>query len=152
MNFELTDEQRGLVDSTRSLLASKSSVDRARALIDGGAGFDAELWRLGIDLGWPSLAIAETDGGLGQQTVDLALVAVELGRGLAATPFIPTVVVADALGRTDGEQNSKLLRSIAEGTLIPTWAFAEFGQPWGATGMGTRAERCGDGYLINGSK
>jgi len=152
VNFELTDEQRGLVDSTRSLLASESSVSRARALVDGEAGFDAELWRLGTELGWASLAIAEADGGLGQHSIDLALVAIELGHGLASTPFIPTVVAADALSRTEGEQNSKLLRSISEGALIATWAFAEFGLPWAATGMNTRAQRRGDGYLLSGSK
>ncbi|MCV7220726.1 acyl-CoA dehydrogenase family protein [Mycolicibacterium elephantis] len=152
MDFELSDEQRGLVDSTRSLLASKSSVDRARALIDGPEGFDAEVWRLGSQLGWPALAIPEVDGGLGQLSIDLALVGIELGRGLAATPFIPTVVAADALSRAEGEPKSKVLQSISEGSLIATWAFAESGRPWTPDGMQTRAERHGDGYRITGSK
>lgn len=152
MDFELTDEQRGLVESTRSLLTSKSSVDRARALIDGADGFDADVWRLGSQLGWPALAIAEADGGLGQLSIDLALVAIELGRGLAATPFIPTVVAADALSRAEGESKSKALQSISEGSLIATWAFAEAGRPWTPDGMQTRAERHGDGYRIYGAK
>lgn len=152
MDFELSDEQRGLVDSTRSLLTSKSSVDRARALIDGPEGFDAEVWRLGSQLGWPALAIPEADGGLGQLSIDLALMGIELGRGLAATPFIPTVVAADALSRAEGEPKSKVLQSISEGSLIATWAFAESGQPWTPDGVQTHAERHGDGYRITGSK
>ncbi|BBY80336.1 acyl-CoA dehydrogenase family protein [Mycolicibacterium pulveris] len=152
MDFELSDEQRGLVDSTRSLLSSKSSVDRARALIDGPVGYDAEVWRLGSQLGWPALAIPEADGGLGQQSIDLALVGVELGRGLAATPFIPTVVAADTLSRAEEVTKSKVLQSISEGALIATWAFAESGRPWTPAGLQTRAERSGDGYRITGSK
>jgi alkylation response protein AidB-like acyl-CoA dehydrogenase len=152
VDFQLSDEQRGLVDSTRSLLSSKWSITRARDLIDSGGGVDAEAWRLGTELGWPALAIAETEGGLGQQAVDLALVARELGRSLAATPFIPTVVAADAIGRSAAEQRSKLLQSISEGSLTATWAFAEFGQPWSVAGLTTRAHRRGDGYLLNGSK
>ena len=152
MDFELTDEQRGLVDSTRSLLASRSATGNARALIDSETRVDAELWRRGTELGWPALAIAEADGGLGQQCVDLALVAAELGRSLAATPFIPTVVAADALSRSDNEQSSELVQSIAAGEITATWAFAEYGQPWAANGVGTRARRNGDGYLISGSK
>lgn len=152
MNFELTDEQRGLVDSTRSLLTTKSSVRRSRALIDSDSGFDAEVWQLGSELGWPALGIPEADGGLGQQSIDLALVTLELGRGLASTPFIPNAVAADALSRTGGERHSKVLQSMSEGSLIATWAFAEFGRPWAATGMDTRAQRHGDGFLITGSK
>ncbi|MGV0852398.1 acyl-CoA dehydrogenase family protein [Mycolicibacterium phlei] len=152
MDFELSDEQRGLVDATRSLLASRSSVQRARALINGRDGFDAELWRLGSQLGWPALAIPEADGGLGQQPIDLALVAVELGRGLAATPFVPTVVVADALTHFAHDSKAKLLQSISEGSLVASWAFAEAGQPWSPAGVRTRAERDGDGYRLSGAK
>lgn len=152
MDFELTDEQRGLVDSTRALLATKSPVSKVRELIDCERGFDAELWQRGAELGWPALAIAESDGGLGQQTIDLALVATELGRGLACTPFIPTVVTADALGRATYAQAPELLHAIAEGSLIAGWAFAEFGQPWSVDAIGTRARRHGDGYLLHGAK
>jgi alkylation response protein AidB-like acyl-CoA dehydrogenase len=152
VDFELTDEQRGLVDSTRSLLAARSSVAAARHLIDRAEGFDAETWRRGVELGWPALAVDEADGGLGQQSVDLVLVAIELGRGLAATPFIPAVVVADALSRTDHEQRAKLLQSICDGTLLATWAFAETGRPWGTDGITTRARRDGDGYVLTGAK
>ncbi|EKF25186.1 acyl-CoA dehydrogenase, N-terminal domain protein [Mycolicibacterium hassiacum DSM 44199] len=152
MDFELTDEQRGLVDATRSLLDSRSSVQRARALIDAPDGFDAELWRLGCELGWPALAIPEDEGGLGQHAIDLALVAIELGRGLAATPFIPAVVVADALTGSGHEAKSKILQSISEGSLVATWAFAEVGRPWTPAGVRTRAERRGDGYRLSGAK
>ncbi len=152
MNFELTEEQRGLVDSTRSLLAAKCSLDRTRELIDSDAGFDVGVWRHGVGLGWPALAIAEDDGGLGQQTIDLALVAVELGRSLAATPFIPTVVVADAIGRSETAQRSKLLQSISEGTATASWAFAEYGQPWSRAGITTTAEPHGEGWVLDGAK
>lgn len=152
MDFELTDQQRGLVDSTRSLLTAKAPIERARKFAESEHRFDAELWRYGAELGWPALAIAEADGGLGQQAIDLTLVAVELGRALACTPFIPVVVAADVLGHSDHERKAELLQSIANGTLIATWAFAEFGQPWSATGIHTRAEPADRGYALTGSK
>lgn len=148
----LTDEQRGLVDSTRSLLTSMGSTTRARSLIDSDEGFDGELWLRGAELGWPAVAIAEAAGGLGLQSVDLALVAAELGHGLAATPFISTVVVADALDAGGHPEKAKLLQRISEGTLIATWAFTEFGQPWGPEGLTATSDRAGDGYRIDGHK
>lgn len=152
MNFELTDEQQGLVETTRSLLATKSPITRVRELMDSGSGFDAELWRHGAEVGWPGLAIAEADGGLGQGCVDLALVAVELGRALAGTPFISTVVTADALSHTGTEQAGALLPTIADGSSIGTWAFAEFGQPWSIDAISTQAQRHGSGFVLHGAK
>ncbi|GAB3004960.1 acyl-CoA dehydrogenase family protein [Mycobacterium bourgelatii] len=152
MDFELTDEQRGLVDSTRSLLTAKAPIERTRKLAETEHRFDAELWGYGAELGWPALAIAESDGGLGQQIIDLTLVAVELGRALASTPFIPVVVAADVLSHSNHERKSELLQSICAGTLIATWAFAEFGQPWSVAGVQTRAEPAGGGYELTGSK
>lgn len=152
MDFELTDEQRALVDSTRSLVTAKSPISRVRGLMDNENGFDAQLWQRGAELGWPGLAIAENHGGFGQQGIDLTLVAVELGRALACTPFVPTVVAADALSRADYERAPDLLRSIADGSLIATWGFAEFGRPWSADAMTTEARRDGDGYVLDGTK
>ncbi|MGE2714148.1 acyl-CoA dehydrogenase family protein [Mycolicibacterium litorale] len=152
MDFELTDEQRGLVDSTRALLTRRSSAVRARGLIDTADSFDAELWKDGVDLGWPALGIAESDGGLGQQTIDLALVCAELGYGLAATPFIPVAVAADALTTSTAENKSKLLQLISEGSLIAGWAISEFGQTWGPAGIGTVAQPYDGGYRLTGAK
>lgn len=155
MDFELTDEQRQMVDSTRSLLANKSSVSRTRELVDNTAGFDDELWRYGTDIGWPALAIAEDDGGLGQQAIDLALIAVELGYGLATTPFVPTVVAAEVIGASHSPDRARILADIAEGSLVATWAFAESGQTWGASAVsaiGTIADRHEGGYRLNGAK
>ncbi|MGE2734588.1 acyl-CoA dehydrogenase family protein [Mycolicibacterium vaccae] len=152
MDFELSDEQRGLVDSTRSVLVRRSSVTRARELIDAPEGFDVELWKDGADLGWPALGIPESDGGLDAQVIESALVCAELGYGLAATPFIPVAVAADALAGSDAEGKPKLLQMISEGSLIAGWAFAEWGQPWGLSGIGTTALATDSGYRLSGSK
>ncbi|KUH70768.1 acyl-CoA dehydrogenase [Mycolicibacterium novocastrense] len=152
MNFDLTDEQRGLIEVTRELLERQSSVEAARALIDGPAGYDQQLWHKGAELGWPALAIPEADGGLGQQVIEWALVAVELGRGLASTPFLPTAVVADAVTRSTVEGRAELLSALASGTQTATWAFAEVGRPWSVAGIQTTATRDGSGYVLNGAK
>jgi alkylation response protein AidB-like acyl-CoA dehydrogenase len=152
VDFQLTEEQAGLVETTRSLLTSKASLQAARDLVDSAGGFDTRLWQAGAELGWPALTIPESDGGLGQDCIDLALVCMELGRGLAATPFIPTVVVADAVLQSDHGEKSKLLRATAEGTLTTAWAFAEAGRPWSASGIRAEAQRREQGYVLNGMK
>lgn len=152
MDFHPTEEQVGLVETTRSLLASKASLETARALADSPVCFDTELWQAGAELGWPALAIPESDGGLGQHCIDLALICIELGRGLATTPFIPTTVVADAVMRSDLDERTKLLRSMADGTLTAAWAFAEAGRSWSTSGIQANAEQRGRGYTLSGMK
>ncbi|OBK73415.1 acyl-CoA dehydrogenase family protein [Mycobacterium sp. 1164985.4] len=152
MNFDLTDEQRGLIEVTRELLERHASVAAARALIDGPAGYDGQLWRKGAELGWPALAIPEEDGGLGQQVIEWALVAVELGRGLASTPFLPTVVVADAVTHSTVDGRADMLSALASGARTGAWAFAEMGRPWSVTGLQTTAARDGSDYVLDGAK
>jgi alkylation response protein AidB-like acyl-CoA dehydrogenase len=152
MDFELSDEQRGLVEATQSLLASKAPLTKTRSLMDTEQGYDPEVWRLGAELGWPALALPEADGGFGQGLVGLTLVAVELGRSLTATPFVPTVVVADAVARSDISDRSKILQMLISGTATAAWAFTEHGQPWSIDGIRTRARRTADGYIIDGAK
>lgn len=152
MDFALTTEQHGLVDATRALLSRKASLDKARQRIDTTERFDAELWQLGTQLGWVSLAIPEDHGGLGRQLIDLTLVAIELGRSLAPTPFIPSVVVSHAVARSDLKDRGKILRSLNDGSAIAAWAFAEHGQPWSVRGIETQAEKRSGGYVLRGTK
>ncbi|UUO03537.1 acyl-CoA dehydrogenase family protein [Mycolicibacterium novocastrense] len=98
------------------------------------------------------MAIPAADGGLGQQVIEWALVAVELGRGLASTPFLPTAVVADAVTRSTVEGRAELLLALASGAQTATWAFAEVGRPWSVAGIQTTATRDGSGYVLNGAK
>lgn len=152
MDFALTIEQRGLVDATRAVLARKASLQKERERIDTGVGFDADLWHLGTQLGWASLAIPEDDGGLGRQLIDLTLVAIELGRSLAATPFIPAVVVGDAIAHSEFKDRAEILQSLSDGSAIAAWAFAEHGQPWSVRGIQTQAKKRSGGYGLSGTK
>jgi alkylation response protein AidB-like acyl-CoA dehydrogenase len=148
MDFEFTEEQRALQESTRGLLAAKATVETTRRLLDNGDDFDIGLWRQGVELGWPALAVAEENGGLGQHLVELVIVGVEHGRFLLPSPFIPTVVVADALavGR------SGMLSELMAGSASAAWAFGERGRPWVVDSLRLHARAADGGYVLTGEK
>jgi alkylation response protein AidB-like acyl-CoA dehydrogenase len=152
MDFELSELQRGLRDSTRSLLAAKYSPASLRDHIESEADYDTKLWRHGVELGWPALAVPEGDGGLGQGIVELTIVAVEHGRCLLPSPFIPTAVVADAVARSAMENRSKILSALMDGSATAGWAFAEHDQPFSWNQLRTHARTEAHGYVINGAK
>jgi alkylation response protein AidB-like acyl-CoA dehydrogenase len=151
MDFEFTEEQRALQESTRGLLAAKATVEITRRQLDNGGDFDPGLWRQGAELGWPALAVAEEYGGLGQHLVELVIVGVEHGRFLLPSPFIPTVVVADALANTLVDR-SGMLGELVAGSATAAWAFGERGRPWSVDSLRLPARAAGGGYVLAGEK
>jgi alkylation response protein AidB-like acyl-CoA dehydrogenase len=153
VDFELSEEQLGLQDSTRRLLAAAANIAATRKIVESGAGFDGSLWRRGSELGWPALALPEELDGFGQQLVDLAVVAAEHGRVVLPSPFLPTVVAADAIATApNASARKEIVPQLAAGTATAAWAFAEPGQPWSMAGLGLRAGRDGDGFTLDGQK
>jgi alkylation response protein AidB-like acyl-CoA dehydrogenase len=153
MDFEFTEEQRALQESTRGLLAAKATVEITRGLVDDLNDFDPGLWRQGAELGWPALAVAEEYGGLGQHLVELVIVGVEHGRFLLPSPFIPTVVVADALaGVKTPAGRSDILSELMAGSASAAWAFGERGRPWSVNSLRLRARAAAGGYVLTGEK
>ncbi|MBK6348832.1 MAG: acyl-CoA dehydrogenase family protein [Proteobacteria bacterium] len=99
MTLLLDDEQRMLRDSAQQFLATRSPVSALRALRDRGdeRGYDPEIWREMADLGWPAAVLPAEFGGLGVGYKGLGAVFEQVGRTLAATPLLSTVVLAGGL-------------------------------------------------------
>lgn len=153
MDFEFTDEQRGLRDATRRMLASSAPVTATRALVDSGISYDRSLWAKGAELGWAALAIPEEHGGFGQSLADLVIVAVEHGRQVVPGPFVPTVVVADAIVSATSEvARTEVLPGLLDGSKTAAWAFAEAGRPWNRSSVSATATRAGDKIVVRGAK
>lgn len=152
MDFELSDEQQALRDAGRKLLASLAPLSRTRAISESGDGFDRAAWRKGADLGWPALALDEQHGGFGQGLADLAIVSVDHGRFVLPSPFIPTVVVADALATADAKAYGRTIEALGSGDLTAAWAVAESGDSCGDAVPSSRAAEHGDGYRLSGAK
>src|SRR5215831_12827113 len=91
VNFDFSPDQRSLRDQARKFLAEHASSARVRRILDGAAPYDAELWRGMGEMGWVGTAIPEPYGGAGFGYLELCVIAEELGRSLAPTPFSSTI-------------------------------------------------------------
>jgi alkylation response protein AidB-like acyl-CoA dehydrogenase len=67
---------------------------RCRRILEGAEPYDKELWRGMAEQGWPGTAIPESHGGAGFGYLELCVIAEELGRSLAPTPFASSVYLA----------------------------------------------------------
>jgi alkylation response protein AidB-like acyl-CoA dehydrogenase len=127
MNFDFSDDQKQLRDEARKYLAEKSSPKAVRAVLDGKATYDKELWKGLAEMGFLGVAIPEQFGGAGAGHLELCVIAEEMGRALAPVPFSSTVyLAAEALMLAGSEaQKQKWLPKIAAGEAIGTLALFE---------------------------
>lgn len=128
MNFDFSDDQNMLRDQANRFLSDNSTVRHVRAVLeDDGVPYDAALWKGITELGWTGTAIPEEFGGAGLSHEDLCVVAEEIGRALAPTPFSSSVYLATEailLAGSD-EQKQIYLPRLALGEIIGCFAMAE---------------------------
>jgi alkylation response protein AidB-like acyl-CoA dehydrogenase len=85
VNFDLSDDQRTIKSTARELLAARYPLAEVRRLaLEDERGFTDAQWDEMVSLGWPEIA------ELG--TVEMIVVAEELGYALAPTPLQSTWV------------------------------------------------------------
>src|SRR5882757_7457348 len=127
MNFDFSDDQKQLRDEARKYLAEKCSPKAVRAVLNGNATYDEDLWKGLAEMGLLGVAIPEEFGGAGAGHLELCVIAEEIGRALAPVPFSSTVyLAAEALLIAGSDaQKQKWLPKIAAGETIGTLALFE---------------------------
>tara|TARA_B110000014_G_C20126062_1_gene599948 strand:- start:5519 stop:6631 length:1113 start_codon:yes stop_codon:yes gene_type:complete len=127
MNFEFSQEQVQLRDSVRKMLDNKEALKKAREVLEGEKSYDEDLWNSLVEMGLTATTIPEEYEGLGLGHLELCVVAEELGRSLAPTPFSSSVYLATEalllLGSDD--QKKEYLPKLARGEIIGTFAHSE---------------------------
>ena len=141
MNFDFSADQRSLREQARKFLAEHSSSTRVRRILEGAAPYDAELWRGMGEMGWIGTALPEEHGGAGFGYLELCVIAEELGRSLAPTPFASTIYLAAEALLLAGSpaQQKRWLPRIAQGAAIGCFALPEGAHVATAGNLATRA-------------
>lgn len=153
MDFGFSDEQEMLRNSARAMLEHDCPSTRVRELMDDARGYSPETWRRMAELGWLGLVIPESAGGAGLGYIEMAVLAEEMGRALLPSPFIWTVMFADAIRRGGTEeQKATLLPKIVAGELIATAAILESSGAWDEHGIAMPARRVGNSFILEGAK
>jgi alkylation response protein AidB-like acyl-CoA dehydrogenase len=164
VELDLTDDQAFFQETTRKFLAAECPITAVRALEHEPAGFGADYWRRGAELGWTSMLVAEVDGGgsLSEHgLLDLVLVAEEMGRAVAPGPLVPVSIVASTLSRSGtADQKAEVLPGLLSGAEVAAWAqptnVCEASRPLSGRGasetllVGVVATRRGDDVVLSG--
>ncbi len=119
MEFGLSEEQQELASIVRSLLARRADSAAVRAASTSAEGHDATLWATLVEqVGVAALNIPEEHGGAGFSLFESLVVLEEVGRSLAPTPLLTSLIASEALlAGGDLDAMGRLLPRIAAGEV-----------------------------------
>ena len=155
MAFVLSEEQTMLRDMAKQFFSEQVPVTNLRQLRDDGSedGFDRDVWKQIVELGFAGILIPEEMGGTGFGPMGIGIVMQEAGRTLAASPLYSTAVLGAGMIMAAGSENQKkeLLPQIAAGELLLALAIDEANHHNPAN-IAMAATRDGDDFVLSGEK
>ncbi|QDQ96826.1 acyl-CoA dehydrogenase family protein [Tomitella fengzijianii] len=153
MDFTRTEAQDDLAGLTRDICEKLSTPDRQQELDEVPGRFDSALHAALADAGILSAAVPAPAGG-GFSILEQTAVLRELGRALAGTPYLPSIVMAaDALATYGSPAHVELACRAADGETILTAALEE-SLTADPSAPATTATRSADGghWVLSGGK
>lgn len=120
MEFNLSEEQALLQQSTRELLDKESPIEEARGVMeDNPEGYSKALYAQLAELGYLGLLLPEDQDGADMGHLGLVAVLEEMGRAAYPGPYLDAVLGLEVLRRNrDSEATSWLARAVSGEALV----------------------------------
>lgn len=155
MDFSLTDDQQSIRDAVLkhcSRFSDEYWLERDRS-----GEFPADFHLSMAEAGWLGVAMPESVGGAGLGITEAAIMmqaVAESGGGMTAASSIhgPVFSLEPIVHFGSEAQQQRMIPPILSGQQKMCFAVTEPNVGLDTTRLKTRAERCADGYRINGEK
>ena len=148
MNFDLTDEQQMLSDTTRDVLSRTYDTESRNKVIDSELGWSREVWQQLAEIGILGLGLDPEESG----PIEVMVVMTEIGRRLAPEPVAAAALIPGAVIAAHGSAEQRaLLDDVAAGERLLAFAHTEHGRR-GSAELATRASQQGDSWTLTGRK
>lgn len=153
MRFDLTDEQRMIVDTVRKFVTTELDpyADEVEEADEVPAELVTRIRAKAIEAGLYAANMPEEIGGGGLDAVSMALVERELGKTSMALQSL-VARPSNILQACEGQQRDQYLFPAVRGERHDCLAMTEPGAGSDVRSMTTRAVRENDEYVINGTK
>ncbi len=154
MDFNLTEEQRMIVDTTRAFVENELYPHEAEVERTGELRRDLyeELKAKAIEAGLYAANMPEEVGGAGLDTQSWVLYEKELGRASYALHWNCVARPSNILMACNEDQRQRYTLPCVRGEKIDCMAMTEPGAGSDLRGMKATAVRDGDDWIINGTK
>jgi butyryl-CoA dehydrogenase len=154
MDFSLTSDQILIRDTVRQFM--EAEMRPILREYDRDEKFPAEQIRKLGELGCCGMLVPEEWGGAGTDTVSYAVMLEEVARVCASTAVV--ISVTSSVGglplwkHGTEAQKKKYLPRLSRGEILGAFCLTEPGAGSDAAAIQTGAVRCGDHYVLNGTK
>jgi len=152
MNFDYNEEQQLLADSVRRYLQKDYDFESRKKIVHSDAGWSDKVWAQFAEMGLTGLPLSTDYGGFGGGAVDLMGVMEAFGDAMVVEPYLPTVMAALALSRSNFSDKAKVLAAVAEGKMRLAFAHDEAGARFRRDHVNAVAKKAGGGWTIDGEK
>jgi len=148
----MTEEETMLADIARGYLDGAMPVSKLREMRDAGSTQDAATWKEMADMGWAGVLVPESAGGSDMGFAAANVIAHEMGKTLAVSPFLSSAVIAaTALRQVSDARAQSALAKIASGEATYALAVDE-GIKFNPESAQMDARGDGNGFRLNGKK
>ena len=153
MNFDLTEEQQLLADTTRDVLArSYDNTEARNKVVDTELGWSREVWQQLAEIGILGLGLDSPGDPDAAGPTEVMVVMTEVGRRLAPEPVAAAALIPGAVIAEHGSDEQRaLLEEVAAGERLLAFAHTEPGRR-GAAELVTRATEQGGSWTLTGRK
>jgi alkylation response protein AidB-like acyl-CoA dehydrogenase len=150
MDFQLSEEQTLLRDTTRDLLARAYDAESRIKAVDSDLGWNREVWTQLAETGILGLGFDPDEAG----QLEVITVLTEIGRRLAPEPVVHAALGPGAIIAEIGNDSQKeLLGEVAEGQRLLAFAHLEPGARGPSIdSVATTAVQQGDSWVLSGHK
>jgi isovaleryl-CoA dehydrogenase len=153
-DFALGETADMIRDTTRRFAADR--IQPLSARIDAEDSFPRDLWPEMGELGLHGITVAEVDGGLGLGYLEHVVAIEEVSRASASVGLSygahSNLCVNQIARWANPEQKAKYLPKLISGEHVGSLAMSEESAGSDVVSMKLRAEKRGDGYVLNGTK
>jgi alkylation response protein AidB-like acyl-CoA dehydrogenase len=148
MDFDFSDEQVLLRDTTREVLSRTYDIETRLKVIDSELGWSREVWNQLAEIGVLGLGFEEDAGG----QLEILAVQTEIGRRLAPEPVMSAALGPGALiAELGSDEQKQVLDEVAGGQRLLAFAHTEPAARGHVTAS-TTATRQGEGWTLSGRK
>ena len=155
MALVLNEEQQSLKDIAKEFLQKNAPVTHFREIrdTDNELGYDPDLWKQMVDLGWSGILVPEEYGGFDFGMVGMGSILEEMGKMLTPSPLFSTGVLGASLISLGGNDKQKqtYLPQIVDGSITTALALEE-GNRHSPLSINTEGKKDGENYTLTGSK
>ena len=150
MDFQLSDEQVLLRDTTRDLLSRSYDPESRNKVVGSELGWSRDVWSQLADTGILGLGFDPDEAG----QIEVMVVLTEVGRRLAPEPVVHAALGPGAIiAEVGSDAQKELLDEVAAGQRLLAFAHLEPGTRAASTeGVATTAVQQGDSWLLSGRK